>query len=64
MPPREPEANLDGLTLWTEGSNRFPKVGCRETHFKHNLLLSGAVKNTAWFQVTPKSEFASAYLKR
>ena len=32
------------------------KVGCRETRFKHELILNGSVKNSAWFRTTPKSE--------
>ena len=42
------------------------KVGCRETRFKHELILNGSVKNSAWFRTTPKSEFSGhlAYLQR
>ena len=85
VPPRAPDANLDGLALRRTypyasnyGSLLLPgpapagrpsrdaagKVGCRETQFKHQLILNGTTKDQAWFRTKPKSEFSSAYLKR
>ena len=62
VPTRKPDANLHALLL----HRKYPKVGCHETRFQHQLILNGSVKDDAWFKTSVKSEFSShmAYLKR